>query len=77
MMASGQNPNASRMLACQLWPAADKPPHAPYSAMCQKQTNGSAAKPRVDDACCKADCHRRVSAGTGTTSVFAPSLKTT
>src|ERR1700737_5414748 len=31
----GQNPNASRMLACQLWPAADKPPHALYSAMCR------------------------------------------
>src|ERR1700730_18445006 len=26
---------ASRMLACQLWPAADKPPHALYSAMCR------------------------------------------
>src|ERR1700730_15701156 len=35
MSAWGQNPNASRMLACQLWPAADKPPHALYSAMCQ------------------------------------------
>jgi hypothetical protein len=31
----GQNPNASRMLACQLSPAADKPPHGLYSAMCR------------------------------------------
>src|ERR1700730_300275 len=25
------------MLACQLWPAADKPPHALYSAMCHER----------------------------------------
>jgi K+ transporter len=35
MSLVGQNPNAARMLACQLWPAADKPPHALYSAMCR------------------------------------------
>ena len=36
LTVQGQNPNASRMLACQLWPAADKPPHALYSAMCRQ-----------------------------------------
>src|ERR1700730_633383 len=35
MSLVGQNQNASRMLACQLWPAADKPPQALYSAMCR------------------------------------------
>jgi hypothetical protein len=34
----GQNPNASRTLACQLSPAPDKPPHSLYSAMCQEPT---------------------------------------
>src|ERR1700737_5551659 len=34
MSQLGQNPNASQMLACQLSPAADKPPHGLYSAMC-------------------------------------------
>jgi len=33
--AKGQNPNASRTLACQLSPAPDKPPHGLYSAMCR------------------------------------------
>jgi hypothetical protein len=32
-----QNPNASRTLACQLSPAADKPPHGLYSAMCHER----------------------------------------
>jgi len=35
----GQNPNASRMLACRLPPAADKPPPELYSAMCHEQTS--------------------------------------
>ena len=38
MSLMGQNPNASRRLACQLSPAADKPPHGLYSAMCHFQT---------------------------------------
>jgi hypothetical protein len=37
LRATRQNLNASRMLACQLSPAADKPPHGLYSAMCQKR----------------------------------------
>jgi hypothetical protein len=37
--ALGQNPNASRRLARQLSPAADKPPHGLYSAMCQEPTH--------------------------------------
>jgi hypothetical protein len=38
----GQNPNASRTLACQLSPAADKPPHALYSAMVESRMSAVA-----------------------------------
>ena len=36
--ALGHNPNASRRLVCQLWPAPDKPSHGLLPAMCQLRT---------------------------------------
>jgi hypothetical protein len=46
--ALGQNPNASRTLACQLSPAADKPPPELYSAMCQ-DTRGHISRALTHD----------------------------
>ena len=42
--ATGQNPNVSRTLECQLWPAADMPSRALWTAVCQVPDSCSAAK---------------------------------
>jgi hypothetical protein len=56
----GHNPNASRMLACQLLPAADKPPYGLYSAMCHISDIFSMARNLIGQCCDRYDFYDEV-----------------